>query len=83
MFMAAVKDPLYRYPEAVYTNAGICAHMRPDPELADSYFRKALQANPKYPPALRQMVKSSFLYADAEKPASGCGWNPRAHRMGA
>ncbi len=60
MFMAAIKDPLYRYPEAVYTNAGICAHMRPDPELADTYFRKALQANPKYPPALRQMVKSSF-----------------------
>ena len=60
MFMEAVKDPLYRYPETVYTNAGICAHMRPDPVLADTYFRKALQANPKYPPALREMVKSSF-----------------------
>ncbi len=60
MFATAVKDPLYRYPETVYTNAGICAHMRPDPVLADTYFRKALQANPKYPPALREMVKSSF-----------------------
>jgi type IV pilus assembly protein PilF len=60
MFMAAVRDPLYRHPETVYTNAGICAHMRPDPVLADTYFRKALQANPKYPPALREMVKSSF-----------------------
>ncbi len=60
MFAAAVKDPLYRHPETVYTNAGICAHMRPDPVLADTYFRKALQANPKYPPALREMVKISF-----------------------
>ena len=60
MFAAAVRDPLYRYPETVYTNAGICAHMRPDPVLADTYFRKALQTNPKYPPALREMVKSSF-----------------------
>ena len=60
MFAAAVRDPLYRHPETVYTNAGICAQMRPDPELADTYFRKALQANPKYPPALREMVKGSF-----------------------
>ena len=60
MFATAVKDPLYSYPETIYTNAGICAHMRPDPVLADTYFRKALQANPKYPPALREMAKSSF-----------------------
>ena len=60
MFVEAVKDPLYRYPETVYTNAGICAQMRPDPVLADTYFRKALQANPVYSPALREMVKGSF-----------------------
>jgi len=60
MFAEAVRNPLYRYPEKVYTNAGICAHKHPDPVLADTYFRKALQANPKYAPALREMVKSSF-----------------------
>ena len=60
MFMQAVKDPLYRYPEMVYTNAGICAQMRPDPELASKYFRDALKRNPKYAPALREMVRSSF-----------------------
>jgi len=60
MFTDAVRDPLYRYPETVYTNAGICAHKKPDPELAATYFRKALQANPKFPPALREMAKSSF-----------------------
>jgi len=60
MFTDAVKNPLYRYPETVYTNAGICAHKRPDPVLAATYFRKALQANPKYQPALREMAKNSF-----------------------
>jgi len=61
MFTEAVRNPLYRYPEKVYTNAGICALKRPDPVLADTYFRKALQASPKYPPALREMAKSSFV----------------------
>jgi type IV pilus assembly protein PilF len=60
MFMEALKDPLYRYPEMVYTNAGICAAKRPDVELADKYFRSALKVNPKYKPALREMIRSSF-----------------------
>jgi type IV pilus assembly protein PilF len=60
MFMAALKDPLYRYPEMVYTNAGICARKRPDIELSDKYFRTALKVNPKYQPALREMIRSSF-----------------------
>jgi len=60
MFMAAVRDPLYQYPETVYTNAGICAQKRPDLQQADTYFRKALQSNPQYPPALRKMVEISF-----------------------
>lgn len=60
MFMTAVKDPLYQYPEMVYTNAGICARKRPDIELSDKYFRVALQIDPKYKPALREMIRSSF-----------------------
>jgi len=60
MFAGAVKDPLYQYPELIYTNAGICARKRPDLELADRYFRDALKRNPKYRPALREMVRDSF-----------------------
>jgi len=60
MFTRAAGNPLYRHPETVYTNAGVCALRQPDPVLADTYFRKALQANPQYPPALREMAKSSF-----------------------
>jgi type IV pilus assembly protein PilF len=60
MFVAAAKDPLYQYPELIYTNAGICALKRPDMELADTYFRKALQRNPRYSPALREMSRTTF-----------------------
>ncbi len=60
MFVVAASDPLYKYPELILTNAGICAMDRPDVVLADTYFRKALQRNPSYPPALREMVRSSF-----------------------
>ncbi len=60
MFAVAVKDPLYQYPELIYTNAGICARKRPDLELAARYFREALKRNPRYQPALREMVRSTF-----------------------
>jgi type IV pilus assembly protein PilF len=60
MFRAAVKDPLYQYPELVYTNAGICARRRPDTGLAEKYFREALKLNPKYKPALQEMARTSF-----------------------
>ncbi|WP_455233978.1 type IV pilus biogenesis/stability protein PilW [Thiogranum longum] len=59
MFLQAVQDPLYRYPERTYTNAGICAQKKPDLEQAEKYFREALQKNPRYQPALRQMVRLS------------------------
>lgn len=60
MFREAVKDPLYQLPELVYTNAGICARKRPDLKMADDYFRQALRRNPKYQPALEEMVRTSF-----------------------
>ncbi len=59
-FMTAVQDPLYQYPAMVYTNAGICARKQPDIELSDKYFRTALKIDPKYRPALREMIRSSF-----------------------
>jgi len=60
MFRKALQDPLYRYPEMILTNAGLCADKRPDIELAEKYFRQALQKNPSFQPALRQMVRTSF-----------------------
>jgi len=60
MFNQALKDPLYRFPETILTNAGLCAEKRPDVALAEKYFREALQKNPRFQPALRQMVRNSF-----------------------
>lgn len=60
MFRKALKDPLYRYPDMVYTNAGICARQEPDIEKAEEFFRKALEKNPTYAPALSQMIRISF-----------------------
>ncbi len=60
MFVVAASDPLYKYPELIFTNAGICAMDQPDVVLAETYFRKALQRNPSYVPALREMVRSNF-----------------------
>jgi type IV pilus assembly protein PilF len=60
MFNKALQDPLYRYPATILTNAGLCAEKRPDPELAEKYYRRALQKSPRFQPALRQMVRTSF-----------------------
>lgn len=60
MFTVAAANPLYQYPELIYNNAGICSLKRPDMQMAETYFRKALQRNPKYPPALREMVRTTF-----------------------
>jgi type IV pilus assembly protein PilF len=60
MFLKALRDPLYRFPETILTNAGLCAQQRPDLELAEKYFRQALEKNPSFQPALRQMVRNTF-----------------------
>lgn len=59
-FLKAAADPLYRHQEMVYTNAGICANRKPDERKAESYFRKALEVNKSYMPALKEMIRLSF-----------------------
>lgn len=59
-FLKAAADPIYRYPEMIYTNAGICAGKMPDQRKAEVYFRKALSVNKAYIPALREMIRLSF-----------------------
>lgn len=60
MFRKALQDPVYRNPAVVLTNAGLCAEKRPDLDLAEKYFRQALEKDPAFPPALRQMVRVTF-----------------------
>lgn len=59
-FLAAVKDPLYPTPEFSYTNAGLCLLKINKLDKAEEYFRKALEANPKFRIALFEMAKISF-----------------------
>ncbi len=56
-FLAAATVPSYTTPEIAYTNAGVCVLKLPDNELAENYFRTALQHNPRYAKALWQMTK--------------------------
>lgn len=69
-FLRAVDDPFYRTPDAAYSNAGVCAARAGQPEKAEAYFRKALEANPNEAGALYEMAlisyrKNDFLRARA------------------
>ncbi len=59
-FQLAVGNPLYNTPEVALANAGICAARKSDLKLAEQYLRQALQRNPRFPIALRQMAKVSY-----------------------
>lgn len=43
-------------PEIMMSNAGVCMAQKPDPELAEQYFRQALQRRPTYGEALIQLA---------------------------
>jgi type IV pilus assembly protein PilF len=43
-------------PEVMMSNAGVCMAKKPDPELAEQYFRQALARRPTYSEALIQLA---------------------------
>lgn len=59
-FDKAAAIPLYRTPEAAFTNAGVCARAAGKSEEAELYFRKALARNARYNEALLQMASLNF-----------------------
>lgn len=63
-FLLALKNPLYETPELAYENAGLCALRKPDAAKAETYFRSALQLNPKLPASLYQMALLHFERGD-------------------
>lgn len=67
-FVSAGSDPLYETPEMAWTNAGVCALERPDPELAARHLRRALQDRPGHEPAIRELDR---LNAGKAPPSSG------------
>lgn len=68
-FMKAASNPLYKTPDLPYTNAGICAKLHQQQDLAAEYFNKALTLNPRIPTALLSM--SEISYDKGNYPAAG------------
>jgi type IV pilus assembly protein PilF len=59
-FLQALKNSLYARPEVAYNNAGLCMQTAGRQEKAETYFRAALERNPRIPAALLGMSKISF-----------------------
>ena len=58
--MQAASDPLYKTPEVALLNAGNCALGAGDMKGAETHFRNALQAKPKFGEALFQMADLEY-----------------------
>lgn len=56
----ALRNPLYSTPEVALTNAAVCVRRQGDLGQAETYLRRALDRNRRYPPALGQMALVSF-----------------------
>lgn len=63
-FDLAVQDPFYRTPQAALTNAGLCARADGQAELAEAYFRRALNRDPNFTAALLPMA--AILHRNGE-----------------
>jgi type IV pilus assembly protein PilF len=54
-FEAAARNPLYRTPEAAYTNAGVCLRQASRQKEAEAYFQRALAKRPNFSEAAFQL----------------------------
>jgi type IV pilus assembly protein PilF len=59
-FLQALKNSLYERPEVAYTNAGLCMKAAGDSEKAETYFRAALERDPRVSSALLAMSEICF-----------------------
>jgi len=68
LFRKAAANPLYESPEVAVANAGTCALNNGHPDVAETFFRQALEKNPNVPTALLQLAQLSYTngnYPDA------------------
>jgi len=59
-FLAAATNPLYRKPEAAFTNAGVCLRNAKKDSEAEQNFLRALQVRPNYAEAAYQLGDLDF-----------------------
>ena len=62
-FLKAAQNPLYLTPEIAFSNAGTCAMAQSRLDVAETYFRNALEINPRVAVALIQMSQISYKTA--------------------
>jgi type IV pilus assembly protein PilF len=63
-FEQALKNPLYDQPETALTNAGVCALKVPAAHKAEAYFKRALEHNPRFAPAVYELARLAFAQED-------------------
>jgi len=78
-FKEAGDNALYRTPEVAYTNAAVCAMGIPDLVEAETFLRKALEANPRYREALLRLAMLSY---DTDRPMQARAFLQRFHAAG-
>ncbi len=59
-FLRAANLPRYQTPELAYENLALCAQRMNDPRQAETYFRKALDINPKLQKSLYQLAQLNY-----------------------
>jgi type IV pilus assembly protein PilF len=59
-FMVVAKNPIYRKPEAAFTNAGVCLRNAKKDSEAEQNFLRALQIRPNYAEAAYQLGDLEF-----------------------
>ena len=59
-FNAAADNPVYSGRSAALTNAGTCAMQIPDLDKAEGYFRRALETDSRFLPALTRMAQLRY-----------------------
>lgn len=65
-FNRALSNTLYRTPWVAMTNAGTCAARSGNPSKAESDYRRALTANPRFGPALLNMAEIEYKRGNAK-----------------
>ena len=63
-FLTATSNPFYETPEVTYANAGSCAYMHKNTDVALQYFDLSLKKNPNLPVALSQLAEINFDNGD-------------------
>lgn len=60
-FRNALENPLYKTPEVVHANAGVCAILQNQPQQAETHFRRAISVeNPHSNAATQQAIHTSL-----------------------